>query len=73
MFSSAYALAIVASLAAVAQAMSLRATSSCECPTDNNGNSGNLINVFPGYQCAYADGACTWADQVCVSIAPRMC
>lgn len=36
----------------------------CECPTDNNGDSGVLINVYPGYQCAYAGGACTWDDKV---------
>ena len=36
----------------------------CECPTDNNGDSGVLINVFPGFQCAYAGGACTWDDKV---------
>lgn len=32
----------------------------CDCPTDNNGDSGVLINLFPGYQCAYSHGACTW-------------
>ena len=37
----------------------------CECPDDNNGDQGVLINVFPGYQCAYAGGACTWDDKVC--------
>lgn len=36
----------------------------CECPTDNNGDSGVLINVYPGFQCAYGGGACTWDDQV---------
>jgi hypothetical protein len=36
----------------------------CECPTDLNGNSGVLINVFPGFQCAYGGGACTWDDKV---------
>lgn len=36
----------------------------CECPTDNNGDSGVLINVYPGYQCAYPNGACTWDDKV---------
>ncbi len=36
----------------------------CECPTDNNGDIGVLINVYPGFQCAYAGGACTWDDQV---------
>lgn len=35
----------------------------CECPDDNNGDQGVLINVFPGYQCAYAGGACTWDDK----------
>ncbi|GJE99968.1 hypothetical protein PsYK624_162450 [Phanerochaete sordida] len=35
----------------------------CECPTDNDGNPGVLINVFPGFQCAYPTGACTWDDQ----------
>ncbi|EIN07751.1 hypothetical protein PUNSTDRAFT_144300 [Punctularia strigosozonata HHB-11173 SS5] len=34
----------------------------CDCPTDLNGDNGVLINVFPGYQCAYAGGACTWGD-----------
>ena len=36
----------------------------CPCPTDNNGDSGVLINVFPGYQCAYPSGACAWNDRV---------
>ena len=36
----------------------------CECPTDLNGDSGVLINVYPGYQCAYPNGACTWDDKV---------
>ena len=36
----------------------------CQCPTDLNGDSGVLINVYPGYQCAYVDGACTWDDVV---------
>lgn len=36
----------------------------CPCPKDNNGDSGVLINFFPGYQCAYPDGACSWDDQV---------
>ncbi len=36
----------------------------CECPTDLYGKSGVLINVYPGYQCAYAGGACTWDDKV---------
>jgi len=34
----------------------------CTCPIDLNGDTGVLINVFPGYQCAYAGGACTWDD-----------
>lgn len=37
----------------------------CECPTDLTGDSaGVLINVYPGYQCAYPGGACTWDDKV---------
>lgn len=36
----------------------------CECPTDNTHHSGVLINVWPGFQCAYAAGACTWDDVV---------
>ena len=36
----------------------------CECPIDLNGDSGVLINVYPGYQCAYPNGACTWNDKV---------
>lgn len=35
----------------------------CECPSDLNGDSGVLINVYPGYQCAYPNGACTWDDK----------
>ncbi|KAH9836203.1 uncharacterized protein C8Q71DRAFT_858206 [Rhodofomes roseus] len=36
----------------------------CECPTDLTGDSnGVLINVYPGYQCAYPGGACTWDDK----------
>ncbi|OSX60080.1 hypothetical protein POSPLADRAFT_1075451 [Postia placenta MAD-698-R-SB12] len=35
-------------------------TSGCSCPTDLNGDSGVMINQFTGYQCAYANGACTW-------------
>ncbi|KAI0086851.1 hypothetical protein BDY19DRAFT_959053 [Irpex rosettiformis] len=35
----------------------------CECPSDLNGDSGVLINVYPGFQCAYAGGACTWDDK----------
>lgn len=41
----------------------------CQCPIDNTGDSGVLINVYPGYQCAYPNGACTWDDKVCCSIA----
>lgn len=40
----------------------------CECPTDNNGDSGVLINVYPGFQCAYPNGACTWDDEVSLVI-----
>ena len=37
----------------------------CECPVDLMGDSnGVLINVYPGFQCAYASGACTWDDKV---------
>ena len=36
----------------------------CECPLDNNGDSGVLINVYPGFQCAFPSGACTWDDKV---------
>jgi hypothetical protein len=32
----------------------------CACPIDNNLDTGVLINVFKGYQCAYTGGACTW-------------
>ncbi|KAH8105319.1 hypothetical protein BXZ70DRAFT_1004830 [Cristinia sonorae] len=35
----------------------------CPCPIDNFGDSGVLINVFPGYQCAYPHGACAWNDR----------
>jgi len=36
----------------------------CDCPTDVTGdNGGVLINVYPGYQCAYTGGACTWDDK----------
>ncbi|KAI0074904.1 hypothetical protein K474DRAFT_1647405 [Panus rudis PR-1116 ss-1] len=35
----------------------------CPCPKDLNGDSGVLINFFPGYQCAYPGGACSWDDQ----------
>jgi hypothetical protein len=38
--------------------------SGCDCPADLNGDTGVLINVFPGYQCAYPGGACTWSDNV---------
>ncbi len=36
----------------------------CECPSDNFHDSGTLINVWPGFQCAYPAGACTWEDVV---------
>lgn len=37
----------------------------CACPTDLTGDShGVLVNVYPGYQCAYTGGACTWDDKV---------
>lgn len=36
----------------------------CECPSDLHGDSGVLINVYPGFQCAYPNGACTWEDKV---------
>lgn len=37
----------------------------CQCPIDLTGDSGGvLMNVYPGFQCAYADGACTWDDKV---------
>jgi hypothetical protein len=32
----------------------------CACPIDNNLDTGVLINIFKGYQCAYHGGACTW-------------
>ncbi|CAL1701826.1 unnamed protein product [Somion occarium] len=35
----------------------------CPCPKDKTGASGVLINFFPGYQCAYPGGACSWDDQ----------
>ncbi|KAI0791240.1 hypothetical protein C8Q75DRAFT_757309 [Abortiporus biennis] len=35
----------------------------CPCPIDNFNNTGVLINVFPGYQCAYPNGACSWNDR----------
>ena len=35
--------------------------SGCECPIDNNNDTGVLINQFTGYQCAYAHGPCTWS------------
>ncbi|GJE96167.1 hypothetical protein PsYK624_123600 [Phanerochaete sordida] len=84
MFSTTYALAIVASLGVVAQAFSVRSPNpaihkraltgqnvafacfggggDCECPLDSTGEQGVLINVFPGFQCAYPSGACTWDD-----------
>lgn len=87
MFSTTYALAIVASLGVVAQAFSVRSPNpaihkraltgqnvafacfggggDCECPLDSTGEQGILINVFPGFQCAYPSGACTWDDAVC--------
>lgn len=34
----------------------------CECPLDTTGEQGVLVNVFPGFQCAYPGGACTWDD-----------
>ena len=87
MLSSVHTLAIVSSLAVVAQAFNPAIRSpnpnlhkrlagqsiafacfggggDCECPTDLNGGSGVLINVYPGYQCAYPNGACTWDDKV---------
>lgn len=36
----------------------------CACPRDLNNDTGVLINVYPGYQCAYTGGACTWSDTV---------
>lgn len=36
----------------------------CMCPIDLNDDTGVLINVYPGYQCAYPGGACTWSDTV---------
>lgn len=36
----------------------------CKCPIDLNGDSGVLINVYPGYQCAYPAGPCMWSDTV---------
>jgi hypothetical protein len=38
----------------------------CQCPTDLNNDSGVLINFYPGYQCAYPGGACTWGDTVSI-------
>ena len=43
----------------------------CECPADKFHNSGVLINVWPGYQCAYPAGACTWDDKVCRAVPRR--
>jgi hypothetical protein len=40
------------------------ASAPCACPTDLNGDDGVLINYYPGYQCAYPGGACTWGDKV---------
>ena len=40
----------------------------CQCPSDNNGDSGVLINVYPGFQCAYPGGACTWEDVVRINL-----
>ncbi|EPQ53914.1 hypothetical protein GLOTRDRAFT_24256, partial [Gloeophyllum trabeum ATCC 11539] len=34
----------------------------CDCPADATGIPGILVNVFPGYQCAYPNGACSWSD-----------
>ncbi|KAI0086876.1 hypothetical protein BDY19DRAFT_908043 [Irpex rosettiformis] len=34
----------------------------CQCPLDTFGDSGVLINVYPGFQCAFPSGACTWDD-----------
>ncbi|EPQ53889.1 hypothetical protein GLOTRDRAFT_25998, partial [Gloeophyllum trabeum ATCC 11539] len=34
----------------------------CICPADSYGEWGILINIFPGYQCAYPNGACAWSD-----------
>lgn len=45
----------------------------CECPSDLNKDSGVLINVFPGFQCAYPDGACTWEDVVRILRESRAC
>ena len=44
----------------------------CPCPIDNNGDTGVLINVFPGYQCAYPAGACAWNDRVSEATAAQM-
>lgn len=83
MFAATYTVAILASLAVIAQAFSpaVRAPSlhkrltgqtiafacyggggDCECPADLTNAPGVLINVFPGFQCAYPTGACTWDD-----------
>lgn len=35
----------------------------CQCPLDLNNDEGVLINVYPGYQCAYPNGACQWDDK----------
>ena len=44
------------------------ALAGCPCPTDKNGDSGRLINVFPTYQCAYPNGACdfNFSVRVCM-------
>lgn len=44
----------------------------CSCPTDLNGDSGVMINLYPGYQCAYPGGACTWDDIVRGLFIPRI-
>ena len=43
----------------------------CECPPDRYHSSGVLINVWPGYQCAYPGGACTWDDKVRLGVVFR--
>lgn len=44
----------------------------CDCPIDLTGDTGVLINVYPGYQCAYTGGACTWDDVVCGVVPLRL-
>lgn len=39
-------------------------TAPCACPLDLNHDTGVVINIFPGYQCAYPGGACTWSNTV---------